>query len=89
MDSDVHSKPVKIIAFAFSRVCRNMLNEIISRSQAGTLGSNFNLGSSGLIAGGMGGMGDGAEKSLEISIPPDKCGLIIGKGGETIKMVSN
>ena len=65
-----------------------MLNEIISRSQAGTLGSNFNFGSSGLIGSGMGGMGDGAEKSVEISIPPDKCGLIIGKGGETIKMVS-
>ena len=71
------------------RVCRNMLNEIISRSQAGTLGSNFHLGSSGLIGPGIGGgMGDGSEKSVEISIPPDKCGLIIGKGGETIKTVS-
>ena len=70
-----------------------MLNEIISRSQAGTLGSNFNLGSSGLIGPGMGGggggMGDGVEKSVEVPIPPDKCGLIIGKGGETIKTVNN
>nr|BAE06463.1 Ci-FUSE [Ciona intestinalis] len=64
-------------------VCRNMLNEIISRSQAGTLGSNFNLSQ-----GGLGGMGDGGmEKSIEIAVPPDKCGLIIGKGGETIKML--
>ncbi|XP_078489103.1 far upstream element-binding protein isoform X4 [Ciona intestinalis] len=64
-------------------VCRNMLNEIISRSQAGTLGSNFSLSQ-----GGLGGMGDGGmEKSIEIAVPPDKCGLIIGKGGETIKML--
>nr|CAB3247376.1 far upstream element-binding protein [Phallusia mammillata] len=63
-------------------VCRNMLNEIVSRSQAGTLGNNFNLASGGLQ-----GMGDGMDKSVTIDIPPDKCGLIIGKGGETIKML--
>jgi len=60
-----------------------MLNEIVTRSRAGTLGSNFNL-----ATGGLGGMGDVPEKSIEINIPPDKCGLIIGKGGETIKMVN-
>lgn len=58
-----------------------MLNEIVNRSQAGTLGSNFNLAAGGLN------MGEGMEKSVTIDIPPDKCGLIIGKGGETIKMV--
>ncbi|XP_076822397.1 far upstream element-binding protein 1-like isoform X3 [Clavelina lepadiformis] len=64
-------------------VCRNMLNEIISRSQAGTLGSNFNLNSNNPITGDS--MATSMEKSVEISIPSDKCGLIIGKKGETIK----
>uniref|UniRef100_H2YJL0 K Homology domain-containing protein n=1 Tax=Ciona savignyi TaxID=51511 RepID=H2YJL0_CIOSA len=41
----------------------------------------------GMGGGNMGGMGDGVEKSIEIAVPPDKCGLIIGKGGETIKML--
>ena len=74
-----------------------MLNEIISRSQAGTLGNNFNFTGGSVIGGGggggapgpggQGGMGEGQEKSVVLTIPPDKCGLIIGKGGETIKMV--
>jgi len=67
-------------------VCKNMLHEIIHRSKTGTLNNNFNLNSG--LGGGGGGMGDnGSEKSLEMQIPPDKCGLIIGKGGETIKML--
>ena len=61
-----------------------MLNEIVSRSQAGNL-NNLNVGAAGIPGGGM---GEGTETSVVISIPPDKCGLIIGKGGETIKMVS-
>lgn len=62
-------------------VCKNMLHEIIHRSKNGTLNNNFNLNP------GMG-MGDGgSEKSMEMQIPADKCGLIIGKGGETIKML--
>ena len=61
-----------------------MLHEIIHRSKAGTLNNSFNVGPNGM------GMGDaGSEKSIEMQIPPDKCGLIIGKGGETIKMVSD
>jgi len=63
-------------------VCKNMLHEIIHRSKAGTLNNSFNVGPNGM------GMGDaGSEKSIEMQIPPDKCGLIIGKGGETIKML--
>ena len=53
-----------------------MLSEIVARSKAGTLTNNaYNVVDSGV------------EKSIEIPIPADKCGLIIGKGGETIKMV--
>ena len=63
-----------------------MLNEIIVRSQDGGQG-NFNAAPGGGANTG-GGMGDGGEKSVVLSIPPDKCGLIIGKGGETIKMVN-
>jgi len=62
-------------------VCRNMLHEIISRSKAGG-------GISGTVGNGIGAMGDGPnEKNVEMQIPADKCGLIIGKGGETIKML--
>uniref|UniRef100_H2YJK9 K Homology domain-containing protein n=1 Tax=Ciona savignyi TaxID=51511 RepID=H2YJK9_CIOSA len=51
-------------------------------------GSGMDGGMGGGMGGGnMGGMGDGVEKSIEIAVPPDKCGLIIGKGGETIKML--
>lgn len=57
-------------------VCKNMLSEIVARSKAGTLTNNaYNVVDSGV------------EKSIEIPIPADKCGLIIGKGGETIKML--
>ena len=73
-----------------------MLTEIIARSQAGGgggTGSGPNIGPPmGPPMGGpagipAGGMGEGGEKNIVLSIPPDKCGLIIGKGGETIKMV--
>ena len=30
---------------------------------------------------------NGTEKAIEMQIPPDKCGLIIRKGDETIKML--
>ena len=53
-----------------------MLSEIVARSKAGTLtNNNYSV------------VDPGVEKSIEIPIPADKCGLIIGKGGETIKMV--
>ena len=58
-----------------------MLHEIISRSKAGGE-------IPGTVGNGIGAMGDGPnEKNVEMQIPADKCGLIIGKGGETIKMV--
>ena len=74
-----------------------MLTEIVTRSQSGGgpgMGPPMGGGPGAGIPAGMGppGMqGDGmvapGEKSIVLSIPPDKCGLIIGKGGETIKMV--
>ena len=70
-----------------------MLDEIVARSKAsgmtnGSIQPGFN---------GMGGMGDGqqpsgqgqGEETVEMSIPAERCGLVIGKGGETIKMVIN
>jgi len=73
-------------------VCKNMLDEIVARSKAsgmtnGSIQPGFN---------GMGGMGDGqqpsgpsgqGEETVEMSIPAERCGLVIGKGGETIKML--
>jgi len=75
-----------------------MLMEIITRSQTGggpggmgpPMGPGPGMPGPGMGPPGMhgdGGMGEGGEKSIVLSIPPDKCGLIIGKGGETIKMV--
>ena len=69
-----------------------MLDEIVARSKANGM-TNGSIQPS--FAGGMGGMGDGqqapqqGEETIEMSIPAERCGLVIGKGGETIKMVGN
>lgn len=65
-----------------------MLDEIVARSKANGMTS----GSIQPGFGNMGGMGDGqqqglGEETVELQIPPERCGLVIGKGGETIKMV--
>jgi len=69
-------------------VCKNMLDEIVARSKANGMTS----GSIQPGFGNMGGMGDGqqqglGEETVELQIPPERCGLVIGKGGETIKML--
>jgi len=62
-------------------------------TSGGSVGGSVGVGSGGVggvggVSGVGGGIGDnGTEKTIEMQIPPDKCGLIIGKGGETIKMV--
>jgi len=62
-------------------------------TSGGSVGGSVGVGSGGVggvggVSGVGGGIGDnGTEKTIEMQIPPDKCGLIIGKGGETIKML--
>jgi len=60
-------------------VCKSLIQEIISRSR--TEQGNGGLPSS------MGGGAptSGSEITTDIQIQPNRCGLIVGKGGETIK----
>ncbi|RXG73035.1 Far upstream element-binding protein 3 [Armadillidium vulgare] len=72
---------------------KEMIYDIVSRGEAppmkGPRGGN-NIGPPGIdmgSGGGGGGGGGGGISTVEISIPGPKVGLIIGKGGETIKQL--
>ncbi|KAB7500828.1 Far upstream element-binding protein 3 [Armadillidium nasatum] len=72
---------------------KEMIYDIVSRGEAppmkGPRGGN-NIGPPGIdmgSGGGGGGGGGGGINTVEISIPGPKVGLIIGKGGETIKQL--
>ena len=82
--------------FNYSKV-KQEISKIIERAQGGPMdhhggfGEGGNGGGGGMGGGGGGGMGGGGGGggggmgNLEINIPGNKVGLIIGKGGETIK----
>ena len=58
-------------------MCKQAIQQIIERGQSG---GNAPMG------GGMDGMGEGGTV-VEMNIPGGKVGLIIGKGGDTIKQL--
>lgn len=62
------------LMFYFS-VCKSLIQQIIDR------GNSTHMG-----AGGMDGIGEG-HSVVEMSIPGMKVGLVIGKGGETIRQL--
>ena len=57
---------------------RRIMDDIVSRGRTADSGGGINPYS----------MGGPSGKSIEMMIPSAKCGLVIGKGGETIKRVS-
>lgn len=59
-----------------------MVNDVIERSRAG---GNSGMGVGGVISHNNFHHQNGAQISTELLIPGPKCGLIIGKSGETIK----
>ncbi|KAJ8300888.1 hypothetical protein KUTeg_022407 [Tegillarca granosa] len=63
--------------------CKQQINDIITRGQAGNMMGGGGGGGGG---GGMMDHGDG-QNVIELMIPGNKVGLIIGKGGETIKVL--
>lgn len=56
--------------------------------RGGGRGGGFGGGSWGGASGG-GGSEYGAEHTDYVTIPSNKCGLVIGKGGETIKSINS
>ncbi len=58
---------------------KDMIGKIVSRAQG------MGDGMGGMDGGHMGGMNDGSR--VEIMIPGNKVGLVIGKGGETIRQL--
>ena len=64
---------------------KSMIDGIIANGGVGAGGGVGGCGGGGM--GGMGGMGGGQGGLFEVMVPGNKVGLIIGKGGETIKML--
>ena len=65
-----------------SRAVKNELQSIIGRANMGqSMGMGDHMGGMGM------GMGDMQQGGIEMLIPGNKVGLIIGKGGETIKQL--
>lgn len=65
---------------------RKMINDVLERSRAGSNGGGGGgFGGHGGMGGGHQNGGSGPHISTELMIPGPKCGLIIGKNGETIK----
>ena len=62
-------------------VCKQLIQQIIDR------GNQPHLDGMGGGGGGGGGGGPEGNSVLEMSIPGTKVGLIIGKGGETIRQL--
>ncbi|CAF0758430.1 unnamed protein product [Didymodactylos carnosus] len=60
---------------------KRMIDDIVSKGKPGE-------GGGGMSSYSLGGGGGGGLKTIEIMLPSAKCGLIIGKGGENIKRVS-
>nr|XP_039269797.1 far upstream element-binding protein 1-like isoform X1 [Styela clava]XP_039269799.1 far upstream element-binding protein 1-like isoform X1 [Styela clava] len=56
--------------------CRQHLQDVVNKA---SMGGPNNVAGIEEMSGG------GAQTVVQLMIPPDKCGLIIGKGGETIK----
>lgn len=74
------------------QLVKSCLAEAQSKASGG-LGMGLSLGMGSGMGGGMGG-GYGAPpppggNTIRISVPADKAGLIIGKGGETIKSINS
>lgn len=61
------------------------MQDIIARGQSGN-GMEMGMGG-GPVGGGNGGMYGDMQTVVEMLIPGNKVGLIIGKGGETIKVL--
>ncbi|XP_059618502.1 far upstream element-binding protein 3 [Phlebotomus argentipes] len=78
---------------------REMIQKIVSQHGSGSIevvshttlpslgGANSSFGAGGDRPGGGGGSGGGYPAYQEMMIPGSKVGLVIGKGGETIKML--
>eukprot|EP00897_Mesotaenium_endlicherianum_P004129 jgi/Mesen1/3744/ME000204S03008 len=82
-DTDPHAphRPIELMGTPdqISRA-EQLIQEVIAEAQAG--------GSGALVARGFGGLGPPGDQ-LQIRVPNNKVGLIIGRGGETIKNLQN
>ncbi|XWS23304.1 hypothetical protein CRYUN_Cryun28dG0000500 [Craigia yunnanensis] len=78
-DRDAPTRPVEIIGTLSSITkAEKLINAVIAEAEAG--------GSPSLVARGLATTQDaGAADHIEIQVPNEKVGLIIGRGGETIK----
>ncbi|KAE8681266.1 tubulin-specific chaperone E [Hibiscus syriacus] len=78
-DRDAPTRPVEIIGTLSSiNEAEKLINAVIAEADAG--------GSPSLVARGLGAtQTTGAVDQIEIQVPNEKVGLIIGRGGETIK----
>ncbi|KAE8706409.1 bifunctional purine synthesis protein purC/E-like isoform X1 [Hibiscus syriacus] len=78
-DRDAPTRPVEIIGTLSSiNKAEKLINAVIAEADAG--------GSPSLVARGLGAtQATGAVDQIEIRVPNEKVGLIIGRGGETIK----
>lgn len=59
---------------------RRIIDDIVARGRAAAEGGSYGLGAYS--------MGGGGVKTIDVWLPSAKCGLVIGKGGENIKRVS-
>ena len=62
-------------------MCKQLIQQVIDRANSGHMDG---MGGGG---GGGGGMGVEGNSVVEMSIPGGKVGLVIGKGGETIRQL--
>lgn len=70
---------------SLNSACKQQIQDIIMRAnQTGGPGMD-GMGSMGGMGGGNG--GGGGQTVVEIMVPGNKVGLVIGKGGETIKQL--
>ena len=59
---------------------RRIMDDIVARGRMAAEGGSYGLGAYS--------MGGGGVKTIDVWIPSAKCGLVIGKGGENIKRLS-
>lgn len=87
MASDSGGQPVRMCTLTGSpeaiSQAKVLIDGVIANSPGGADAAQGARGGGGGPPGGMGGMGGG--QTVEIMVPGNKVGLVIGKGGETIK----